>query len=215
MKSRIALLLPASLLVFAATASAQLRQGTVEINGFGGWLFGGEIAHAHDIVNNDFDHNHVDVGDDVAYGGRIGYNITSLIEVESEYSRTPTNFVLRPHNLPDQNLGDLTVEYFMAYCTFNFGHRRVVPFFTVGAGAARLDPHLPGTFAESDVRFTSAVGGGVKIFFAPWFAMRFDGRFYSTWLGDNSRVFCDTNNFCDTRNWMGNVTTTGGFLFAF
>jgi len=45
--------------------------------------------------------------------------------------------------------------------------------------------------------------------------MRFDARFYSTWLGDNSRVFCDTNNFCDTRNWMGNVTTTGGFLFAF
>ncbi|HEY2798772.1 MAG TPA: outer membrane beta-barrel protein [Thermoanaerobaculia bacterium] len=215
MKSRIALLLPASLLLFAATASAQLRQGTVEINGFGGWLFGGEIAHAHDVFNNDFDHNHVDVGDDAAYGGRIGYNITSLFEVESEYSRTETDYILRLHNAPDQNLGNLTVEYFMAYCTFNFGHHRVVPFFTVGAGAARLDPNLPGTFAESDVRFTSAVGSGVKIFFTPHFAMRFDARFYSTWLGDNSRVFCDTNNFCDTRNWMGNVTTTGGFLVAF
>ena len=77
MKSRIALLIPASFLVFAATASAQLRQGTVEINGFGGWLFGGEIAHTHGF-NNDFDHNHIDVGDDAAYGGRVGYNITGL-----------------------------------------------------------------------------------------------------------------------------------------
>src|SRR5262249_259425 len=75
MKSRIALLLPASFLVLfvhASPASAQLRQGTVEINGFGGWLFGGEIAHSHDIVTGDFDHGHVDVGDDAAYGGRIG-----------------------------------------------------------------------------------------------------------------------------------------------
>jgi len=149
MKSRIALLIPASFLVFAATASAQLRQGTVEINGFGGWLFGGEIAHTHGF-NNDFDHNHIDVGDDAAYGGRVGYNITGLFEVESEYSRTETNFILRPHNLPDQNLGDLTVEYFMAYCTFNFGHHRVVPFFTVGAGAARFNPNVPGTAAESE-----------------------------------------------------------------
>jgi hypothetical protein len=215
MKSRIALLVPALALAFAATASAQLRQGTTEINVFGGWLFGGEIAHAHDVINSDFDHNHVDVGDDAAYGGRVGYNFTSLFELEGEYSRTETNFILRPHNLPDQNLGDLTIEYFMTYCTFNFGHHRVVPFFTIGAGAAHLNPHLPGTLAQSDVRFTSAIGSGVKIFFCPWFAMRFDARFYSTFLGDNSRVFCDTNNFCDTKNWVGNVTTTGGFVFAF
>src|SRR5262245_58110281 len=57
MKSRIAHLVPALALAFAAhasTASAQLRAGTTEINPFGGWLFGGEIAHAHDIVNGDF-----------------------------------------------------------------------------------------------------------------------------------------------------------------
>jgi Outer membrane protein beta-barrel domain len=214
MKSRIAFLVPASVLVFAAAASAQLRSGTLEINPFGGWLFGGEIAHTHNDFD-DFDHTHIDVGDDAAYGGRIGYNFTSLFQLEAEYSRTETNFVLRPRNAPDVNLGDLTVEYFMSYATFNFGHRRVVPFFTIGAGAARLDPRLPGTLAESDVRFTSAVGGGVKVFVCPWFGFRFDGKFYSTWLSDDSRVFCDSNGFCDTRNYLPNVTATGGFVFAF
>jgi opacity protein-like surface antigen len=214
MKSRIALLVPASILVFAAAASAQLRSGTVELNPFGGWLFGGEIAHVNDF--NEFDrHTHVDVSDDAAYGGRIGYNFTSMFQLEAEYSHTDTNFVLRLDNAADQTLGDLKVDYFMSYATFNFGHRRVVPFFTIGAGAANLVPNVAGTLSTSEVRFTTAAGGGVKVFLCPWFAFRFDGRLYETYLGDHSHVLCDNNGFCNTRTWLPNVTTTGGFLFAF
>jgi hypothetical protein len=215
MKSRIALLIPALALVFAATATAQLRSGTTEINPFGGWLFGGEIAHVH-AFDNDFDHHtHVDVSDDAAYGGRIGYNFTSLFQLEGEYQHTDTNFVLRLDNAPDQNLGDLKIDYFMSYATFNFGHSRVVPFFTIGAGAANLVPNVPGTFSDSEVRFTTAAGGGVKVFLNPHFGFRFDGRFYETWLGDHSHLLCDTDGFCNTRDWLPNFATTGGFVIAF
>ena len=213
MKSRVAFLVLALALACAPAAVAQLRAGTVEINPFAGYLFGGEISHFHD----DFDdfHTQVDVADDWAYGGRIGYNFSSLFQMEAEYSRTETNFVLRSRNFEDQEFGDLRIEYFLGYATFNFGHGRVVPFFTIGAGGANLAPNLPGTPSESEVRFTTAAGGGIKVFVCPWFGFRFDGRFYSTWLGNDSRVYCDSEGFCHSRDWLPNVTATGGFIFAF
>lgn len=216
MKLRVASLFLASAFACAATASAQLRAGTAEINPFGGWLFGGEISHSHDNFNDgNFDRTHTDVNDDPAYGGRIGFNFTSLLEIEGEYSRTKSHFVLRQSHVDDQNLGDLRIEYFLGYATFNFGHRRVVPFFTVGAGGANLTPNLPGTISDSEVRFTTAAGGGVKVFLNPHFGLRFDGKVYETWLGDHSHVLCDSSGFCSTRSWMTNVTTTGGFVLAF
>jgi hypothetical protein len=214
MKSRVVLLFLASALVGAATVTAQLRSGTVEINPFAGWLFGGEFSHTHDF-NNDFDHTHIDVDDDLTYGGRIGYNFTSLFQIEGEYSRTETHFVLRQSHFDDVRLGDLRIDYFLGYVTFNFGHGRVVPFFTMGAGGANLVPEVLNTPSESEVRFTAAAGGGVKVFFNPHFGLRFDGRFYSTWLGDNSHVLCDTDGFCHGRDWLYNATGTGGFIIAF
>ena len=178
MKSRVASLFLASAFAYAAAASAQLRSGTVEINPFGGWLFGGEISHLNNNFNGDHfdDHTHIDVDDDAAYGGRIGFNFTSLLEIEGEYSRTESQFVLRQTHFDDQNLGDLRVEYFLGYATFNFGHGRVVPFFTIGAGGANLTPKLPGTISDSETRFMTAAGGVLMDFLKPHFALRFDGK---------------------------------------
>ena len=212
MKSRVALLAFAFALACVPTAFAQLRAGTVEINPFAGYLFGGELSHFNDF--DDFE-NRIDIADEWNYGGRIGYNFSSLFQLEAEYARTETHFHLNVRNGPDQDFGDLRIEYFLGYATFNFGHGRVVPFFTIGAGGANLAPTLPGTLAESEVRFTTAAGGGVKVFVCPWFGFRFDGRFYSTWLSDDSRVYCNSNGFCSTQEWIPNFTATGGFIFAF
>lgn len=216
MQSRVVLLTLALAVSGAATASAQLRSGTVEINPFAGYLFGGEFSRSHDNNNFDnFDRTHVDVDDDATYGGRIGYNFTSRFELEAEYSRTETRFVQRQRHLDDQNLGDLRIEYFIGYLTYNFGHGRLVPFVTIGAGGANLNPNVPGTVSDSDTRFTTAAGGGVKYFVNPHFGFRFDGRAYSTWLGDHSHVLCDTGGSCRSRGWVTNATATGGLIVAF
>ena len=189
----------------------------MEINPFAGYLFGGNVVNL--VPDNTehpiFRHAHIDVDDDVTYGGRIGYNLTSLLEFEAEYSRTDTQFVSRQRGVDDENLGDLRIDYFLAYATFNFGHRRVVPYFTIGAGGANLVPNVPGSLSTSEIRFTSSVGGGLKFFFNPHFALRLDGRAYETWLGDHSHVYCDTGGFCADRNWLTNATATGGFIIAF
>ena len=221
MKSRVFLLM---LLAVAASAAAQaqIREGTVEISPFAGYLFGGEFARGTTSLFN----VRVDVDDDVTYGARLGYNVTDNFEMEFQWSRTETAFVTNNHSGDlfgnnENKLGDLDIDYFLGYGTFNFGHRRAVPYITIGAGVARLDPKVSGSSAHSDTRFTGSLGIGFKAFVNPHFGFRFDGRGYATSLGNRDRndnlscdrFFRDCND--DRREWLTNGELSGGLLFAF
>ena len=208
-------------LVFAAgistAALAQVRQGTVEISPFAGYLFGGEFSRG----SNDLFDFRVEADDDVTYGIRLGFNLTDNFEMEFQASRTESAFVSDDDVLfggDGNSFGDLTIDYFMGYATFNFGHGRAVPYFTIGAGVANLDPDVPGTSAQSDTRFTGSLGAGVKVFVNPHFGFRFDGRGYATSLGDNNDNFgCDDEFFddCNNNDWLTNGEISGGLIFAF
>jgi len=208
------------ILVFAVAAAfaapclfAQLREGTVEIEPFAGYLWGGHFDNGTTAIFN----QRVDVEDHFTFGGRIGYNLTGLVEFEAMYQRTETNFELPNNNSgpifggggSNVRLGKLDIDYFMGYTTFNFGHGRAVPYVSFGMGAAMLNPDVaiaPG--ASTDTRFTSSVAGGLKVFMTPHFGLRFDGRYFGTLLNDHG---CN----CSHSNWLSNWSTTGGILFAF
>ena len=212
MRSRFSLLGFAILFAVAASASAQYRGGTVELNGFAGYLVGGNIGHFRDF-NNDCCHTDLDVDDHVAYGGRIGYNFNNLWEVEGEYTQSDTHLELDTHNnLPNQQIADLRFQYAMGYMTLNFGSSRFVPYFTLGSGAAILRTQFPGLPSNSEARYTASAGGGIKMFLNPHFAFRFDGRFYSTYLSD--RAICGPD-FCTGNTWVTNFVPSGGLVFAF
>jgi opacity protein-like surface antigen len=221
---RIPLLLLASLLL-APICSAQVRGGTVEINPFAGYLFGGRFPQGTLAI---FD-TKVDVDNHATYGGRVGWNITSKVELEAQVSRTETAF-LTPGSREvfgnsGRRLGDLRIDYLLGYGTFNFGHGRAVPYVTLGMGAARLDadvcrgvvtiPEKPCVNPDRDTRFTASAGLGVKTFLTPHVGLRFDGRYYGTFLRDDSRSSrCDRR--CDNRTeWLSNGDVTGGLIFAF
>ena len=126
-------------------------------------------------------------------------------------------FVTNPdrENIPDTKFGDLTLQYFMGYLTFNFGHGRLVPYFTIGGGVADFDSTLPGFLAtRSKSRGTAAIGGGVKYFFNPHFGIRGDTRFYSSYLGSET-VICGYYYTCTQTNWVTNVVANGGIVIAF
>jgi hypothetical protein len=211
MKTRIACLVLA-LAAAAASARGQIRSGTVEINPYAGYLFGGNFGD----TNVEFTRYRVGVEDDPIYGGRIGYNITSLFELEFEYGYDKTQLNLDSQTNFDPNIviGDLRLQYYMGYATFNFGHSRLVPYFTIGAGAANLKPEISGVNTVSDTRFTAGIGGGIKYFFDPHFALRVDGRSYSTWLSDTT-VLCGPYYTCTQSNWLNNFSANGGFIVAF
>jgi hypothetical protein len=186
----------------------------VELNPFAGYLFGGRIVSGSTVIFPE----DVNVDDHLTYGGRLGLNLTSLFEIEFHYSRIETSFVTPNDGIfgpGRQTLGDLTLQYFLGYLTFNFGHGRVVPYFTMGAGAANLNPNVPDTQTSSETRFTASAGGGVKFFFTPHFGLRFDGRAYTTSLGDRSHVFCNSDGFCTSQSWLTNWDANGGFIIAF
>lgn len=207
----------------SGVATAQVREGTFEISPFAGYLFGGEFASGSTSLFG-FE---VEADDDATFGVRLGYNLTDSFEMEFQASRTETEFVTEDDELfdPDEeSFGDLTIDYFMGYGTFNFGRRRAVPYITIGAGVARLDPDVPFANARKDTRFTASLGVGVKAFVNPHFGFRFDGRGYATSLGnqddDDDDFFCDGDDFfddCDSdrTEWLTNGEISAGLVFAF
>ena len=211
-------LLVAALLAVAASASAQYRGGTVEIEGFGGYLFGGGLGHFHDFSSNNccFD-SHLSVDNDAYYGGRIGYNFNNFWEVETEFAQSKTHLEIENHdhhnNIPDVRVGDMRFDYFMAYMTMNFGKTsRFVPYFTLGSGALNLHQNIFGGFETTEAHYTLGAGGGIKIFVSPHFAFRFDARSYSSHLSDHD--VCGPT-FCSAGTWITNVVTNGGLIIAF
>jgi opacity protein-like surface antigen len=221
MKTRVLTLALAALLC-AAAASAQVRDRTFEISPYGGWHFGGEFERGTTDLF-DFD---VETDDDFSYGVRLGYNLNSTFQLELQLSHIATEFVEEGDGglfEPDEELelGDLDIDYLLGSMVFNFGRRRAVPYISLGAGVARLDPDLLG--ADEETRFTATIGGGVKTFFTPNFGLRFDGRGYATSLGDkddDNDFFCDDDDFfddCDSdrRDWLTTGEVSLGLLFAF
>jgi len=215
MKTRVFLIVMALALIGVSSASAQYRGGTVELNGFAGYLFGG---HFGDVPGTDvYPYGYrLDIGDDLNYGGRIGYNFNSLFEAEFEYARTDTNLEVDPFNsnLPKVDFAPFSIQYFMGYMTFNFGHGRGVPYFTIGGGAANFNPTFGNIDFNSKTYGTAAIGGGYKYFFNPHFGLRLDGRVYSTAVGSRT-FYCGYGYYCTDTNWVTNVVANGGILIAF
>jgi hypothetical protein len=215
MKTRVFLIGFAVALAGTASAFAQLRGGTWELNGFAGYLVGGDYGHVPYTTDYPYSYD-LNVGDDLNYGGRLGYNFNSLFEVEFEYARTDTNFDIHHYRgaQPPDVFNDLTIQYFMGYMTFNFGHGRGVPYFTIGGGAGEFRPSLAGFSGNTRTGGTAAIGGGYKYFFNPHFAIRGDGRLYSTSLGSH-RYPCSPYYYCTDTNWVTNFVVNGGIIVAF
>jgi len=221
MKSRIALLALAACCV-SSLALAQIRTGTFEITPYGGYLFGGTFPNGSTAVFN----TDVDVKDQGTYGLMVGYNFNSKFEGEFQWSRTKTDF---QRDIPNNNglfggsstvkVGDLDIDYYLANFVFNWGHGRWVPYFSMGAGAARLNPSIPNTSTSVEYRATVTFGTGIKAFVTPHFGFRFGGNYYGTSLPDN-RNDCDFSHDHDhchdhNNNWLNQGDVVGGLVFAF
>jgi len=78
--------------------------------------------------------------------------------------------------------------------------------------SANVKPDFADAFNDDEIRYTASAGGGIKIFLNPHFALRFDGRSYSTYLSDHALCGPD---FCTNNTWVTNFVANGGLIFAF
>ena len=157
------------LLVGAASATAQLRDGHGRVQRLRGLPLRRESLRRR--AGNDFYPQRLplDVGDDVNYGGRIGYNFTSLFELEFEYAHTDTNLEVDPFrtNLPNVNSRRPHGPVLHGLLTFNFGHgrgRAVLHDRRRRRATSSRDRRVRGS---SKTYGTAAIGGGVQVLLQP------------------------------------------------
>jgi hypothetical protein len=166
--------------------------------------------------------NFLEPDDDLAYGARLTYNVTRHFGFEVDWTssrtdlRAPNVFGSLPRHL---KVGTLRQNVYEGNALFNFGRRRAVGYFGIGAGTAVLKREVPGIDPSQSGRFTANVSVGGKFFFTPRVGLRIDGRYRAIDLRSDRDSFsssCDRDDFCrDRRNWSYNGEVTGGLVFAF
>ena len=214
-----------ALATVAGPAAAQDRAGTWEISSFAGGYFGGRLYGNYTVPFTSgtvTDVRFLEPDDDLAYGARLAYNVTRHFGFEVDWTssradlRSPDFSGSFPRNL---KVGTLRQNVYEANALFNFGRRRAIGYFGIGAGGVVLRRDVPGVDPSSKGRFTANVSVGGKFFFVPRVGLRIDGRYRAINLTDDRDDFsCDRNYFCNDgrrRNWSYNGEVTGGLVFAF
>ncbi len=206
----------------AGTAAAQDRSGTFEISPFAGGYFGGRL-YGNTVVPAGAGTTTVDFlepDDDLTYGVRLAYNVTRHFGFEFDWTsartdlRTPEFSGISPRHA---TVGRLRQNVYEANTIFNFGKRRAVGYFGLGAGAATLDRTDATLDPESRTRFTANVSAGAKFFFLPRVGVRLDGRYRVINQRSDDGRSCSRDGFCSDRwnRWSYNGELTGGLVFAF
>jgi hypothetical protein len=212
-----------ALLMIAGKADAQDRTGTVEITPFGGGYFGGRLYEGSNVI---FPRD-VDVRSAGTYGIRVGVNANRWLGIEAGFATARADIEERVPSMSGHfedriKLGTLDVKQYELNGILNFGRRRAIPYFTLGAGATTFRTRAPGVDVSEDTRFTANMGLGVKVFVNPHVGLRFEGRGRTAFV-DNSPRCSDRSSSCDgyynsdrsNRGWYTSGEVTGGITAAF
>jgi hypothetical protein len=204
-------------------AAAQERSGTFEISPFAGGYFGGRL-YGNTVVTTTpgttTTVGFLEPDDDVTYGVRLAYNVARHFAFEFDWTsartdlRTPDLFGVPPRNV---KVGRLRQNVYEANMLFNFGRRRAIGYFGLGAGVAALDRTDATLDPASRTRFTANFSAGAKFFFTPRVGLRLDGRYRVIDQNSGDGRSCDHDGFCSDRwnRWSYNGELTGGLVFAF
>ena len=207
-------LLVLSLILASSPVLAQGTPNTVEVTPTIGYWFGDTISRgAIDTVPFD-----VTVDDAPSYGVRVAYRFTPNWAFEGFLARSRADLVTGHSELFSgrNRIGRMDMTTAEANMEVSFGHSRLVPFLAGGIGAMRLDPTLfagAGGSLSADTRLVGDFGGGLKLFFTPRVALRFDWRGHSVNINNNHD--CGWWGDCHyDRNWLTFTEVGLGLTFV-
>ena len=181
----------------------------VELSIFAGYRWGGTVFADNSFV---FDED-LQVEPSASYGadvaipiGRSGMKLTLMASHQSSELETGAGLFE-----PEDDVADFDVTYFHAGVQIPFARsRNAVPYFSLSAGVANLDPQIAGLSDET--RFSAGAGIGVKVPMGRALSLRFEGRGFYTALEDQDDCsICDY--FIDQNFYQGEVTA--GLSIAF
>ncbi|MBI2212279.1 MAG: porin family protein [Acidobacteria bacterium] len=189
-----------AIVLITALLSIPALAQQVEVTPFFGYRSGGEFQA--DAINPFGD---VEIDDSDAYGVMVNIPLTPWSQIELMADFQNSNFKGGDDIfVPDQNLGDVDVAYYHVGFVFQGDHPRVQPFGVFSLGATNISPDLEGL--DSETKFSTSFGGGVKVFFSKNVGLRLEGRGFYTVLDTENDDFCD--NYCYEYTddmWQGEV----------
>ncbi len=180
-------------------------QSLLEVSPFYGYRFGGgiESVYGQDLAFQD----------GRAYGLSLDYspNRDAGLKFELLWSRQDSGMNLNATG-GEKHIG-LTIDEFQVGGVMETEYGRLRPYVTGLVGATLFGPEG----ADSDVRFSISIGGGVKYFLFKNLALRADVRGYCTVVESDSAFISSGGvtvaHFSGTTLWQGEVS--GGLTLAF
>jgi opacity protein-like surface antigen len=215
---RFALLALAAALVAAGPVAAQDRRGTVEITPVVGGYFGGTF----DPGTLAFYDGEAKTSTEVAYGVRLGFNVSNNFTIEASYLQSDPKLRLEGSGAigsSGADIGEMEMRLYEVNFLVPWGRGPVRPYFTIGGGVNTIRPVIPGYHFSTDSRFTANLGFGVKAFVTPNVGFRFEGKGRTTYINsEGDRWNCD--HWCEgyyngDTQWYTSGEATAGIIIAF
>ena len=165
----------------ASGASAQ----NVEVAPFAGYRFGGGFF---ELVTG----QPVDLDGARSFGVMVDVPLSNGMQVEGLYSHQRADVVVPMLGAQPSARWQISVDHWQGGGLQEYGSGRVRPFLTGTLGLTRY-----AATDDSEIRFTVAAGGGVKMFPARHVGLRLDGRVFATFVDADARlVACTTGGGC-------------------
>ena len=187
-----------------------------ELTGFAGYQWGGSLET---FANGTIPSGELELGDDLGYGGILGFVVTPESAVELTYLREDTEISFNRDLGNTTDLGGFAINYFQLGGRFEFGPSpKLRPFVTVSGGIGIFDPKTEGI--DSDTKFSWSLGAGAryKVGQSERMSLRFDARLWVTPVpsGDYG-VWCDFYGCfaAEGTAWVTQGTLSGGLMFSF
>jgi opacity protein-like surface antigen len=188
---KLALLLAA--IVSVAGGDAALAQaGSVEITPMVGYRWGGQISK-EDNPTLGFD---ADLEDSASYGLVIDIPVSYHVQIELSADHQSTGLEKDTLFAPSDHAFDIDVNYYHIGVLGQWPLGHVTPYVVGAVGVADLRPDMAGL--SDSQRFSSSLGGGVKIRLADHVAFRFEAR--GTWSDTSDEHWEWDDEGCDSHH---------------
>lgn len=167
---------------WAPPAAAQEQAPKFEITPYAAYRMGGSFDQKDGA-------GRVDLNDSSAEGILFNMAANANGQYELIYARQRTDADTSGFFANDPTI-DMDVEYLQLGGTYLFDGDNTRPFVALTLGVTQFDPGLSDTNSESF--FSASFGGGVQIRARERLGIRLEARVFTTFVDDDSNVFCSS-----------------------
>jgi len=196
------------LLVAGMSAAPVARAADVEITPFAGYTMGGDLTNSETGQSLSFN-------DTSSYGIMLDFKQAEDSWVELYFSRQQTSLKADQGLFVGSPLLDIDIDYYHLGGTYGAASGKLRPFVVGTLGATYMDPKAGGL--SSETKFSLSLGGGARLYLTKHLGLRFDARWFGTFVGGSGSVFC-SNGACLV-NVQGSVLSqfvaNAGVILAF